>query len=116
MNPFFNTFTYRIIYIMLLGIIFITITLHKRTQSIQKTSVKEIQQFSNEKVESDAEVAVHGGFVEDAGLALVQLEDGLIPEAVASEDCGAVVNMGVKDHHEARVVLPSSPSPWRERA
>jgi hypothetical protein len=35
---------------MLLGIIFITITLHKRTQSIQKTSVKEIQQFSNEKV------------------------------------------------------------------
>ena len=34
---------------MLLGIIFITITLHKRTQSIQKTSVKEIQQFSNEK-------------------------------------------------------------------
>ncbi len=36
---------------MLLGIIFITKTLHKRTQSIQKTSVKEIQQFSNnEKV------------------------------------------------------------------
>ena len=44
MNPFFNTFTYRIIYII------ITITLHKRTQSIQKTSVKEIEQFSNEKV------------------------------------------------------------------
>jgi hypothetical protein len=28
------------------------------------------------KVESDAEVAVHGGFVEDAGVALVKLEDG----------------------------------------
>ncbi len=36
---------------MLLGIIFITTTLHKRTQSIQKTSVKEIQQFSNVKVD-----------------------------------------------------------------
>ena len=31
---------------MLLGIIFITKTLHKRTQSIQKTSIKEFQQFS----------------------------------------------------------------------
>ena len=57
------------------------------------------------KVESDAEVAVHG-FVEDTGVALVQLEDGLVPEAVASKDRGAVVNMGV-DHHEARVVLAS---------
>jgi hypothetical protein len=28
------------------------------------------------KVESDAELAVHGGFVEDAGVALVKLEDG----------------------------------------
>ena len=35
---------------MLLGIIFITITLHKRKQSIQETSVKKIQQFSNEIV------------------------------------------------------------------
>ena len=35
---------------MLLGIIFITKTLHKRTQSIQKTSVKEIQQFSNSTI------------------------------------------------------------------
>jgi hypothetical protein len=51
------------------------------------------------KVESDAEVAVHGGFVEDAGVALVQLEDGLVPEAAASEDRGAIVNMGVEDHH-----------------
>jgi hypothetical protein len=59
------------------------------------------------KVESDAEVAVHGGFVEDARVALVQLEDGLVPEAAASEDRGAVVNMGVEDHHEARVVLAS---------
>jgi hypothetical protein len=59
------------------------------------------------KVESDAEVAVHGGFVEDAGVALVQLGDGLVPEAAASEDRGAVVNMGVEDHHEARVVLAS---------
>ena len=59
------------------------------------------------KVESDAEVAVHGGFVEDAGVALVQLEDGLVPEATASEDCSAIVNMGVDDHHEARVVLAS---------
>jgi hypothetical protein len=59
------------------------------------------------KVESDAEVAVHGGFVEDAGVAFVQLEDGLVPEAAASEDRGAVVNMGVEDHHEARVVLAS---------
>jgi hypothetical protein len=30
------------------------------------------------KVESDAEVAVHVGFVEDAGVVLVQLEDGLV--------------------------------------
>ena len=59
------------------------------------------------KVESYAKVAVHGRFVEDAGVALVQLEDGLVPEAVASEDRGAVVNMGVADHHEARVVLAS---------
>ena len=50
------------------------------------------------KVESDAEVAVHG-FVKDAGVALVQLEDGLVPEAAASEDRGAIVNMGVEDHH-----------------
>jgi len=35
------------------------------------------------KVESDAEVAVHGGFVEGAGVALVKLEDGLVPEAAA---------------------------------
>ena len=47
------------------------------------------------------------GFVEDAGVALVKLEDGLDPEAAASEDSGAVVNMGVEDHHEARVVLAS---------
>ena len=51
------------------------------------------------KVESDAEVAVHGGFVEDAGVALVQFEDGLVPEATASEDRGAIVNVGVEDHH-----------------
>jgi len=51
------------------------------------------------KVESYAEVAVHGGFVEDAGVTLVQLEDGLVPEAAASEDRGAIVNMGVEDHH-----------------
>jgi hypothetical protein len=42
---------------------------------------------------------VHGGFVEDSGVALVKLEDGLVPEAVASEDHSAVVNMGVEDHH-----------------
>ena len=35
------------------------------------------------KVESDAEVAVHGGFVDGAGVALVKLEDGLVPEAAA---------------------------------
>jgi len=51
------------------------------------------------KVESDAKVAVHGGFVVDSGVALVQLEDGLVPEAKASEDRGAVVNLGVEDHH-----------------
>jgi len=56
----------------------------------------------------DAEVAVHCGFVKDAGVALVQFEDGLVPEAAASEDCSAVVNMGVEDHHEARVVLASA--------
>jgi hypothetical protein len=51
------------------------------------------------KVESDAEVAVHGEFVEDSVVALIKHEDGLIPEAAASEDSGAVVNMGVEDHH-----------------
>ena len=51
------------------------------------------------KLESDAKVAVHGGFVVDAGVMLVTLEDGLVPEAAASEDCSAVVNMGVEDHH-----------------
>ena len=56
-------------------------------------------------MESDAEVAVHGGFVEDAGVALVELEDGLVPEAAASEDRSAIVNMGVEDLHEARVIL-----------
>ncbi len=50
------------------------------------------------KVESDAEVAVHGGFVEDAGVALVQLEDGFVPEAAASEDRGTIVNMGSSLH------------------
>jgi hypothetical protein len=35
---------------MLLGIIFITITLQKRKQSIQETRVKKIQQFLNEIV------------------------------------------------------------------
>ena len=30
-----------------------------------------------------------------------------IPEAAASEDRSAVVNMGIEDHHEARVVLAS---------
>ncbi len=43
-------------------------------------------------------------FVEDAGVALVKLVDGLVPEAAASEDSGAEVNMGVEDHHGARVV------------
>ena len=52
----------------------------------------------------DTEVVVHGGFVEDAGVALVKLEDGLV---AASKDSGADVNMGVEDHHEARVVLAS---------
>jgi len=59
------------------------------------------------KLEFDAKVAVHGGFVEDAGIALVQLEDGLVPEVAASEDRGAVVNMGVEDHLEARIVITS---------
>ena len=59
------------------------------------------------KLEFDAKVAVHGGFVEDAGVALVQLEDGLVPEVAASEDRGAVVNMVVEDHLEARIVLTS---------
>jgi hypothetical protein len=43
--------------------------------------------------------------VDSSRIALVQLEDGLIPEAAASEDRGAIVNMGVEDHHKARVVL-----------
>ena len=43
---------------------------------------------------TDAEVAVHGGFVEGSGVALVEFEDGLVPEGTTSEDCGAVVNMG----------------------
>jgi len=30
---------------------------------------------------------------------LLKLEDGLVPEAAASEDRGAVVNFGVEDHH-----------------
>jgi hypothetical protein len=47
---------------MLLGIIFITKTLHKRTQSIQKTSVKEIQQFSNEKVYFCSLIVIFGVF------------------------------------------------------
>jgi hypothetical protein len=51
--------------------------------------------------------SVHGKFVENAGVALVKLEDGLVPEAAASEDRGAVVNMGVEDDHEARVFLAS---------
>jgi hypothetical protein len=51
------------------------------------------------KVESDAKVAIHGGFVVDSGVALVQLEDGLVPEAAASEVRSAIVNIGVEDHH-----------------
>ena len=56
---------------------------------------------------TDAEVAVHGGFVEGSGVALVEFEDGLVPEGTTSEDCGAVVNMGVEDHHEPRAILAS---------
>ena len=58
------------------------------------------------KVESNAEVVVHGGFVEDPRVALVELEDGLVPESTTCED-SSVVNVSVEDHYQARVVLAS---------
>jgi len=52
-------------------------------------------------------VAVHGGLVEGSRIALVELVDGLVPESAASVDSGAVVNMSVEDHEQARVVRTS---------
>jgi len=35
----------------------------------------------------------------DSWVALVKLEDGLVPEAAASEDRDIIVDMGVEYHH-----------------
>ena len=59
------------------------------------------------KVESNAEVVVHGGFVEDPRVALVELEDGLVPESTTGEGISSVVNVSVENHYQARVVLAS---------
>lgn len=57
------------------------------------------------KVESNAEVAIHGGFVQDTGISFV--EDRLVPEGTTGENCSSVVNMSVEDHYQARVVFAS---------
>lgn len=53
------------------------------------------------KVESNAEVAVHGEFVEDSGIAIVELEDRLVPESMTGDDGSSV------DHDQARVIFVS---------
>ena len=62
-------------------------------------SGERVRAAGRENLEDGMEHGCSEGAMQDAGVALVQLEDGLVPEAAASEDRGAIVNMGVEDHH-----------------
>jgi len=59
------------------------------------------------RCEGTGRVTVHGELIEGSRVALVELENGVVPECRASEDGCAVINVSVEDHEQERVSLAS---------